>query len=153
AALAAHGDALSPAGRARQLGRIARAHGRRGEAEQAADAAARAFAELDGVPGTEEARADLAGMVGEGRLSLGDHRRAKVLLAEAVAGLGPGRARARALLMVRLAEVHRRLGDQREAARTAGLARALASGMQSERVARALRDFDAAGRTVSPGAR
>ncbi|HJD80789.1 MAG TPA: hypothetical protein K8W00_04710, partial [Kitasatospora aureofaciens] len=45
-ALDAHGPALSPAGRARQLGRIARAHGRRGEAEQAEAAAARAFAEL-----------------------------------------------------------------------------------------------------------
>ncbi|MQS12179.1 hypothetical protein F7Q99_07680 [Streptomyces kaniharaensis] len=153
AALAAHGDTLSATGRARQLGRIARAHGRRGEAEQAADAAARAFAALDGVPGTDEARADLAGMVGEARLFLGDHRKAKVLLAEAVAGLGPGRARAKALLMVRLAETHRRLGDQREATRTAALARTLASGMQSERVARALRDFDAAGRAVSPGAR
>ncbi|MER7757228.1 hypothetical protein [Kitasatospora sp. NPDC097643] len=149
-ALRTHGAALSPTGRARQFGRIARAHGRRGEAEQAEAAAARAFAELDGVPGTEEARADLAGMVGEGRLALGDHRRAKALLAEAVAGLGPGRARSKALLMVRLAETHRRLGDQREAARTAALARALAAGMQSERLARALRDFEVAGR---PGAR
>ncbi|KJS53865.1 hypothetical protein [Streptomyces rubellomurinus] len=146
AALDSHGEALSPGGRARQLGRIARAHGRRGEAEPAEDAAARAFAELDGVPGAEEARACLAGMVGEARLALGRHRMAKAQLAEAVAGLGPGRARTKALLMVRLAETHRRLGDRREAARTAELARALAAGMQSERLARALRDFDAAGR-------
>ncbi|MBO1417132.1 hypothetical protein J0670_21270, partial [Streptomyces sp. FH025] len=66
-ALEAHGPALSPTARARQLGRIARAHGRRGEAEQAEAVAARAFAELDGVPGTEETRAEVAGMVGEGR--------------------------------------------------------------------------------------
>ncbi|MFD0398061.1 hypothetical protein ACFVHI_08245 [Kitasatospora sp. NPDC127121] len=151
-ALARHGSVLSPVGRARQLGRIARAHGRRGEAEQAEAAAARAFAELDGVPGTEAARAELAGMVGEGRLALGQHRMAKALLAEAVAGLGAGRGRSKALLMVRLAETHRRLGDQREAARTASLARALAAGMQSERLARALRDFDAATRAASASA-
>ncbi|MBD0672967.1 hypothetical protein BU198_20185, partial [Streptomyces sp. CBMA156] len=99
--------------------------------------------------GAEEARAGLAGMVGEGRLALGQHRLAKVLLAEAVSGLGPGRARSKALLMVRLAEAHRRLGDQREAARTAALARSLAAGMQSERLAKALREFDAAGRTAA----
>ncbi|MEV7776347.1 hypothetical protein [Kitasatospora sp. NPDC086791] len=145
-ALEAHGAVLGPTGRARQLGRLARAYGRRDEPERAEAAAARAFAELDGVPGTEEARASLAGMVGEARLALGRHRPAKVLLAEAVAGLGPGRARSKALLMVRLAETHRRLGDQREAARTAALARSLAAGMQSERLAKALRDFDAAGR-------
>ncbi|MFH8383241.1 hypothetical protein ACH4E7_20200 [Kitasatospora sp. NPDC018058] len=148
-ALETHGPALSPTSRARQLGRISRAHGRRGEAEQAEAAAVRAFAELDGVPGTEEARADLAGMVGEGRLALGRCRMAKPLLAEAVAGLGPGRARSKALLMVRLAEAHRRLGDQREAARTVAQARSLAAGMQSERLAKALRDFDAAGRAAA----
>ncbi|MEU9080140.1 hypothetical protein ACFYUY_03895 [Kitasatospora sp. NPDC004745] len=152
-ALTVHAAALSPVGRARQLGRIARAHGRRGEAERTERAAARAFAELDGVPGTAEARADLAGMVGEGRLALGQYRLAKALLAEAVAGLGAGRARSKALLMVRLAETHRRLGDQREAARTAALARTLASGMQSERLARALRDFDTAGRVAAQAGR
>ncbi|MEU8919343.1 hypothetical protein AB0D10_00195 [Kitasatospora sp. NPDC048545] len=148
-ALETHGAALGPNGRARQLGRLSRAHGRRDEPERAEAAATRAFAELDGVPGAEEARASLAGMVGEGRLALGRYRPAKALLAEAVAGLGPGRARSKALLMVRLAETHRRLGDQREAARTAALARSLAAGMQSERLARALRDFDAAGRAAS----
>ncbi|MFD8755323.1 hypothetical protein ACFV0O_30780 [Kitasatospora sp. NPDC059577] len=148
-ALETHGAALGPNGRARQLGRLSRAHGRRDEPERAEAAATRAFAELDGVPGAEEARASLAGMVGEGRLALGRYRPAKALLAEAVAGLGPGRARSKALLMVRLAETHRRLGDQREAARTAALARSLAAGMQSERLAKALRDFDAAGRAAS----
>ncbi|MEU6237178.1 hypothetical protein [Kitasatospora sp. NPDC047058] len=177
-ALETAGDALGPADRALQLGRIARAYGRRGEPEQARAAAERAFAELDGAgsgtagagasagagPGETgagadggaaeeagEARADLAGMVGEGHLFLGDHRQAQRLLAEAVAGLGPGRARARALLMVRLADSQRRTGRHREAAGTADRARALAAGMQSERVARALRDFDAASRTVLPG--
>ncbi|MEU3568643.1 hypothetical protein AB0E96_09470 [Kitasatospora sp. NPDC036755] len=148
-ALDTHGAALSPTTRARQYGRLARAYGRRGEAERAEAAAARAFAELDGLPGAEETRAGLAGMVGEGRLALGQHRLAKVLLAEAVAGLGPGRARSKALLMVRLAEAHRRLGDQREAARTASLARSLAAGMQSERLAKALREFDAVGRAAA----
>ncbi|MFJ3788216.1 hypothetical protein [Kitasatospora sp. NPDC090091] len=182
-ALEAAGDSLDPADRALQLGRIARAHGRRGEKDAVREAAERAFAELDGGAGAEggagaagaagsagdaatagagvdatdtagdrgEARADLAGMVGEGYLFLGDHRRAQALLSEAVAGLGPGRARARALLMVRLADSQRRTGRGREAAATADRARALAAGMQSERVARALRDFDAASRTVLPG--
>ncbi|MFJ9949967.1 hypothetical protein [Kitasatospora sp. NPDC091207] len=175
-------EALGPADRALQLGRMARAYGRRGEPEQVAAAAGRAFAELDGWAGPAEgagagsgagagaggaagagagsraggaevaqARADLAGMVGEGYLLLGDHRDAQALLAGAVAGLGPGRARARVLLMVRLADSQRRTGRLREAAGTADRARALAAGMQSERVARALRDFDAAARSVSPG--
>ncbi|SDT76676.1 hypothetical protein SAMN05216371_5241 [Streptomyces sp. TLI_053] len=150
-AVAAAGDALGPADRALQLGRIARAHGRLGDAAGLAEAAGRAFAELDGeVPGgaAGEARADLAGMVGEGHLFLGGHRRAQELLAEAVAGLGPGRARARALLMVRLAESQRLAGAAAEAVRTADRARALAAGMQSERVARALRGIDAAFRSA-----
>ncbi|MFB7616742.1 hypothetical protein [Kitasatospora sp. NPDC056181] len=217
-ALEAAGDALGPADRAVQLGRIARAHGRRGEPEETRRAAERAFAELDGLAGDAgegvgggaaggvgggaldgvadgvaggvfdgvadgaaggvpgpvgrgsgavsaaaggygtavaggagELRADLAGMVGEGYLFLGDHRRAQSLLAGAVDGLGPGRARARALLMVRLADSQRRTGRHREAAATADRARALAAGMQSERVARALRDFDAASRAGLPG--
>ncbi|MDY0816650.1 hypothetical protein [Kitasatospora purpeofusca] len=174
-AVAAAGDALGPADRALQLGRIARAHGRRGEAAGLAEAAERAFAELGGAMGGEvrgeahedaaggaergddrgddggadgEARADLAGMVGEGHLFLGEHRRAQELLTEAVAALGPGRARARALLMVRLAESQRLAGAAAEAVRTADRARALAAGMQSERVARALRGIDAAFRSA-----
>ncbi|MER6396169.1 hypothetical protein ABT263_08895 [Kitasatospora sp. NPDC001603] len=210
------GDALGPVDRALQLGRMARAYGRRGEPGELAAVAGRAFAELDAAagagagasagagagasasggagagagasasggagagagasasggagagasaracagqgaasgagagPDVAQARADLAGMVGEGRLFLGDHRGAQALLTEAVAGLGPGRARARALLMVRLADSQRRTGSLREAADTAERARALAAGMQSERVARALRDFDAASRSISP---
>ncbi|MFE6870177.1 hypothetical protein ACFVFS_26945 [Kitasatospora sp. NPDC057692] len=157
-AVEAAGDGLAPADRALQLGRIARAHGRRGEAGALAEAAQRAFAELDGAPdgapagalgvAPGEARADLAGMVGEGYLFLGEHGRAQALLAEAVAGLGPGRARARALLMVRLADSQRLAGDAAEAVRTADRARALAAGMQSERVARALRGIDAAFRSA-----
>ncbi|MEV7779385.1 hypothetical protein [Kitasatospora sp. NPDC088351] len=152
AALESAGDTLGPAERALQYGRIARAYGRWGEPEAAGAAAERAFAEAgDGVMADPETGADLAGMVGEAYLYLGDHRRAQALLAEAVAGLGPGRARAKALLLVRLADSHRRDGAPEEAARTAVLARALASGMQSERVARALRDFDAASRAALPG--
>ncbi|MFJ8430584.1 hypothetical protein ACIQ9P_04690 [Kitasatospora sp. NPDC094019] len=170
-AVAAAGDALDPADRALQLGRIARAHGRRGDAAGLAEAVGRAFAELGGEAGAAtggeagadagtgagaetggeaggEVRADLAGMVGEGYLFLGEHRRAQELLAAAVAALGPGRARARALLMVRLAESQRLAGAAAEAARTADRARALAAGMQSERVARALRGFDAAFRSA-----
>lgn len=87
-------------------------------------------------------------MVGEGHLFLGEHRRAQELLTGAVAALGPGRARARALLMVRLAESQRLAGAAAEAVRTADRARALAAGMQSERVARALRGIDAAFRSA-----
>ncbi|MET9398688.1 hypothetical protein [Kitasatospora sp. NPDC002965] len=190
-AVAAAGDALGPADRALQFGRIARAYGRRGDGEALAEAAERAFTELGavgvgtaagagravaggaeadgygggdglgggdgagtahgvgGVAGPGEVRADLAGMVGEGYLFLGDHRRAQALLAEAVAGLGPDRARARALLMVRLADSRRRTGDTASAIATADEARALAAGMQSERVARALRDIDAAFRAAT----
>ncbi|MFE7194857.1 hypothetical protein [Kitasatospora sp. NPDC057541] len=158
-AVAAAGDGLGPADRALQLGRIARAHGRRGDAAGLAETAGRAFAELDGAPGGAggvegtggERRADLAGMVGEGYLFLGEHGRAQALLAEAVGGLGPGRARVRALLMVRLADSQRLAGDTAEAARTADRARALAAGMQSERVARALRGIDAAFRSAGDG--
>ncbi|MED7953297.1 hypothetical protein [Streptomyces sp. BE303] len=174
-AVAAAGDALGPADRALQFGRIARAYGRRGHGDALAEAAERAFTELGAVgvgtaagagravaggaeadghgggdgAGPDEVRADLAGMVGEGYLFLGDHRRAQALLAEAVAGLGPDRARARALLMVRLADSRRRTGDTASAIATADEARALAAGMQSERVARALRDIDAAFRAAA----
>ncbi|WP_380285104.1 hypothetical protein [Kitasatospora purpeofusca] len=153
-AVAAAGDGLGPADRALQLGRIARAHGRYGEAAGLAGTAERAFAELDGGArgALGEERADLAGMVGEGYLFLGEHGRAQALLAEAVAGLGPGRARTRALLMVRLADSQRLAGDAAKAARTADRARALAAGMQSERVARALRGIDAAFRSAASAA-
>lgn len=87
-------------------------------------------------------------MVGEGHLFLGEYRRAQELLTGAVAALGPGRSRARALLMVRLAESQRLAGAASEAVRTADRARALAAGMQSERVARALRGIDAAFRSA-----
>ncbi|GHH64300.1 hypothetical protein GCM10018781_15150 [Kitasatospora indigofera] len=146
AALRAADGRLSPSELALQLGRIARAHGRRGERAEAEAAADRAFRALDGVPGHRQERADLDGMVGEAYLYLGEHERARVLLAGAVAVLEPARARARALLMVRLADSYRRTGDQEDAARTADRARRLAAGMQSERVARALRDFDSATR-------
>ncbi|MCX5212967.1 hypothetical protein OG689_27485 [Kitasatospora sp. NBC_00240] len=146
AALRAADGRLTPAELALQLGRIARAHGRRGERQEAETAAARAFRALDGVPGHGQERADLDGMVGEGHLFLGEHERARALLSGALAVLEPARARARALLMVRLADSYRRTGDGEDAARTADRARLLAAGMQSERVARALRDFDAASR-------
>ncbi|MFD0528260.1 hypothetical protein ACFQ1I_16120 [Kitasatospora arboriphila] len=60
------------------------------------------------------------------------------------------RARTRALLMVRLAEACWRTGEREEAARIADEARLLAAGMQSARVARALRAFDAAAREEVP---
>ncbi|MGW6915539.1 hypothetical protein ACWGB8_17230 [Kitasatospora sp. NPDC054939] len=133
-------EPLTPAERARQLGRIARAHGRRGEEAEAERAAGRALAA--GAQGEGAALAE--GLVGEAYLYLGAPLRARPLLAAAVDGLGPGRARVKALLMVRLADAHRRTGNRGEAARIADRARALAAGMQSERVAAALHDFDAA---------
>ncbi|MFC9327799.1 hypothetical protein [Kitasatospora sp. NPDC057015] len=137
---------LAPAELALQLGRISRAHGRRGERAEAEAAAGRALGALQDLPEHRQERADVAGMVGEGYLFLGEHERARALLSGAVAVLEPGRARARALLMVRLADSYRRTGETEQAARTADRARLLAAGMQSERVARALRDFDAATR-------
>lgn len=187
AALETAGEALAPADRAVQLGRIARAHGRSGAVRDARTAAELAVGALGAVPGgsVEGAVAGggigdagavgeagvgdagsgavglgvtgsgalVLGLVGEAYLFLGDHERARPLLATAVAGLGEGRARARALLMVRLADSYRRTGEHGEAARIAERARSLAAGMQSERVARALRDFDAASRVVLPGER
>ncbi|MFI6443569.1 hypothetical protein [Kitasatospora sp. NPDC050543] len=143
-ALRAADEVLTPRERALQLGRIARAHGRKGEQISAEAVAERAFLALEGEPGHGQERADLEGMVGEAYLFLGDHERARVLLAGAVAALAPERARAKALLMVRLADSHRRTGEWERAAAIADEARLLAAGMQSARVARALRDFDAA---------
>ncbi|WP_371481580.1 hypothetical protein [Kitasatospora sp. NBC_00315] len=146
-ALLAAGDVLTPRERALQLGRIARAYGRKGERSGVEEAAARAVRALEGEPDSRQERADLDGMVGEGYLFLDEHERARALLSGAVGVLGPARARAKALLMVRLADSYRRTGDRASAARSADEARRLAAGMQSARVARALRDFDAAART------
>ncbi|WP_344438017.1 hypothetical protein [Kitasatospora nipponensis] len=98
-------------------------------------------------------RAELAGLVGEGYLFLDDHGRARPLLIRAVRELSAERARDRALLMVRLADSYRRTGEREQAARTADQARRLAAGMQSGRVARALRDIDAALREVDAAQR
>jgi hypothetical protein len=143
-ALAAADGVLTPRERALHLGRIARAHARKGEQRSAEAVAERAFALLAGEPDQGEERALLEGVVGEGCLLLGEHRRARTLLNRATAALTAERARSRALLMVRLADSYRRTGERDEAARTAHEARLLAAGMQSARVARALRDFDAA---------
>ncbi|MDH6110482.1 tetratricopeptide (TPR) repeat protein [Kitasatospora sp. MAP12-15] len=151
-ALRAAEGTLTARERALQLGRIARAYGRRGEPEGARRAAEEAFAALGAEPGRLQERADLDGMVGEAYLFLGDHERARALLASAVRELAPERARAKALLMVRLADSYRRTGDHERAAPIADRARRLAAGMQSARVARALRDFDTASRLSSGGA-
>ncbi|GAA1971311.1 hypothetical protein [Kitasatospora viridis] len=136
AALAAAGHLLAPYQLARQLGRLALAHGRNGDRVAAEAAADRAWAAL---PGGAQ-RAELAGLIGCARLFLDDHQHARPLLAEAVAGLPA--ARARALLLVRLADSYRRTGDPTRAAATADQARTLAAGMQSGLVARVLREFD-----------
>ncbi|MDH6131644.1 tetratricopeptide (TPR) repeat protein [Kitasatospora sp. MAA4] len=147
-ALRAAEGSLTAGERALQLGRIARAYGRRGERAGAEQAAEQAFAALasERPPHRGQERADLEGMVGEAHLFLGDHERARALLASAVRELTPERARAKALLMVRLADSYRRTGDHEQAAPIADRARRLAAGMQSARVARALRDFDTASR-------
>ena len=147
-ALRAADEVLAPAERALQLGRIARAHGRRGERDGVEEVAGRAFLALAGEPRHRQDRADLDGMVGEAYLFLGEHERARELLHGAVAVLEPARSRAKALLMVRLADSYRRTGAGAEAGRIADEARLLAAGMQSARVARALRDFDAAARAA-----
>ncbi|WP_035849246.1 hypothetical protein [Kitasatospora azatica] len=147
-ALSAVGDGLSPRQRARQLGRLALAHGRNGHRAEAEAAAEQAFAALAGEAERTEpagpAQAELAGLVGGAYLFLDDHERARPLLIEAVEGLTA--ARARALLLVRLADSYRRTGDAARAAETADRARTLAAGMQSGLVARVLREFDAASR-------
>jgi hypothetical protein len=145
-ALRAADEVLTPRERALQLGRIARAHGRKGEQISAEAVAERAFQALGDDREHSQERADLEGMVGEGYLFLGDHERAQQLLAGAVAVLAPERARAKALLMVRLADSYLRTGEREQAALVADRARLLAAGMQSARVARALREFDAAAR-------
>ncbi|MFI9273791.1 hypothetical protein ACIGXM_24215 [Kitasatospora sp. NPDC052896] len=149
AALEVAGPRVTPCERALQLGRIARAHARRGERDGAEAAAERAFGELGDDPERPLERADLAGMVGEAYLLLGDHGRARPLLDTAVGGLTAERARARALLLVRLADSYRQTGEREAAVRTADQARRLAAGMQSGRVARALRDLDAELRRAS----
>ncbi|MCC9311175.1 hypothetical protein LN042_29640 [Kitasatospora sp. RB6PN24] len=135
-ALAAAGATLAPQQRARQLGRLALAHGRNGDQEAAEATADQAWTVLP----RDAARAELAGLVGCAHLFLDDHKRARPMLTEAVAGLTA--ARARALLLVRLADSYRRTGDTGRAAAAADQARGLAAGMQSGLVARVLREFD-----------
>ncbi|MFJ5923705.1 hypothetical protein ACIQF6_14005 [Kitasatospora sp. NPDC092948] len=143
-ALRAADDVLTPCERALQLGRIARAHGRKGEQISAEAVAERAFRVLEGLDGYDQERADLEGMVGEGFLLLGEHEQARGLLQSAIDTLTAERARVKALLMVRLADSYRRTGERKEAEQAADRARRLAAGMQSARVARALREFDSA---------
>ncbi|PJN26785.1 hypothetical protein [Kitasatospora sp. CB02891] len=143
-ALRAADDVLTPRERALQLGRIARAHGRKGEQISAEAVAERAFRVLEGLDGHDQERADLEGMIGEGFLLLGEHEQARGLLQRAIEALTAERARVKALLMVRLADSYRRTGERAEAEDIADRARRLAAGMQSARVARALRDFDSA---------
>ncbi|MGW4378571.1 hypothetical protein [Kitasatospora sp. NPDC004531] len=143
-ALRAADGELTPRDRALQLGRIARAHGRKGEQISAEAVAERAFRVLEGLDGHDQEWADLEGMVGEGFLLLGDHEQARGLLRSAIENLTAERARVKALLMVRLADSYRRTGEREDAEHTADLARRLAAGMQSARVARALREFDTA---------
>ncbi|GGQ52051.1 tetratricopeptide repeat protein [Kitasatospora griseola] len=143
-ALRAADDVLTPRERALQLGRIARAHGRKGEQISAEAVAERAFRMLEGLDGHDQERADLEGMIGEGFLLLGEHEQARGLLQRAIEALTAERARVKALLMVRLADSYRRTGERAEAEDIADRARRLAAGMQSARVARALRDFDSA---------
>ncbi|MFE0457685.1 hypothetical protein ACFW1A_00280 [Kitasatospora sp. NPDC058965] len=137
-ALAAAGSRLTPGQQARQLGRLALAHGRNGDRAAAERAAEQAFAALP----ADGDRAELAGLVGGAWLFLAEHERARPLLAEAVAGVTT--ARARALLLVRLADSYRRTGDVERATAMARRARELAAGMQSGLVARVLRELDGA---------
>ncbi|PYC77090.1 hypothetical protein C7C46_20400 [Streptomyces tateyamensis] len=137
-ALAAAEANLTPSQLARQLGRLALAHARNGDRAAAERAAAQAFAVLP----ADGDRAGLAGLVGGARLFLDEPEQARPLLAEAVAGVAT--ARARALLLVRLAESHRRAGDREQADEAVRRARALAAGMQSGLVARVLRELEGA---------
>ncbi|MGF1425964.1 hypothetical protein [Kitasatospora sp. LaBMicrA B282] len=144
-ALAAVGDRLTPAQHGRQLGRLALAQARGGRREAALAAAERAFALLEAGGGP---RAELLGLVGGAHLFLDEPQRARPLLAEAAAEASG--VRARALLLIRLAECWRRTGDAGRAAEAAGQARRLAAGMQSQVVARTLREFDAPSRRPAP---
>ncbi|MDH6118735.1 hypothetical protein ABH930_003680 [Kitasatospora sp. GAS204A] len=139
-ALAAVGDQLTPHQQARQLGRLALARARAGQRAGAEDAAERALALLAGEGGPR--RAELLGLVGGAYLFLDEHEPARPMLTEAAAGAAG--ARARALLLIRLADSWHRTGDRDRAVEAAGQARRLAAGMQSQVVARALREFDAA---------
>lgn len=141
-ALEAADGVHSPAERALQYGRMARALGRLGERPTAEAMAERALAEF-GEGGDPQGLADLQRMVGECFLYLGRLPAARQHLAAAVAGIAPERARARALALVRLAECCLAEGRREEAARTADRARELAAGMLSVRVATALKELDA----------
>ncbi|WP_327069234.1 hypothetical protein OG500_26085 [Kitasatospora sp. NBC_01250] len=137
-ALAAVGDRLSQRQRARQLGRLALARARSGQRAGAEAAAEEAFALLGAEGGWR--RAELLGLVGGAYLFLDEHEQARPMLTEAVAGAAG--ARSRALLLIRLAGSWQRTGEAVRAAEAADQARRLAAGMQSQVVARALRELD-----------
>ena len=85
---------LTPVERALQLGRIARAHGRRGEREEAETVAARAFRALEVCPGTARNVPTWTAWWGRGTCSSATTN-GPALLVRAVAVLSPERARAR----------------------------------------------------------
>lgn len=143
-ALAAVAGELTPHQQARQLGRLALTRARAGQRAGAEAAAERALALLGRQGGRR--RAELLGLVGGAYLFLDEHEAARPMLTEAVGG-APG-ARARALLLIRLADSWRRTGDAARAVEAADRARRLAAGMQSHVVARLLREFDVASRVA-----
>ncbi|GAB2746029.1 hypothetical protein [Kitasatospora kifunensis] len=148
-ALAAVGKQLTPPQQARQLGRLALVRARGGQRAGAEAAAEQALALLGSQGGPR--RAELLGLVGGAYLFLDEHELARPMLTEAVAGAGA--VRARALLLLRLADSWRRTGEPARASEAADQARRLAAGMQSQVVARALREFDAARAAKAPGAK
>ena len=135
--------------RALQYGRMSRALGRLGERPAAEAMADRAFTELGAAEGRAQELADLHKMVGEGLLFLGLPERSRHHLELAVKGTAPERARARALALLGLAESCLLTGERARAAEAADLARQLAAGMLSLRVATVLRQFDTAFREES----
>ncbi|MCX4749031.1 hypothetical protein OG455_26580 [Kitasatospora sp. NBC_01287] len=145
-ALAAVGDKLTVGQHVRQLGRLALALAGVGQRAGAEAAAEQAFALLAGEGGRR--RAELLGLVGGAYLLLEEHELARPMLGEAASATGG--ARARALLLIRLADSWLRTGDRGPALAAADQARLLAAGMQSQVVARMLREFDTAQVAAGP---
>jgi len=122
-------------------GRMALAHGLLRDPYAVRDHAAQAFGRLEREPRPyPRERAELHGLVGEAYLALDECAEAVGHLETAVRSADPRQARARALLLVRLAEAYRRTGRAKEAAEALGEAERLGAGMRSPRVDAVLAD-------------
>lgn len=140
--------AMTSTEKAALFGRLSRAYGKSGDHYGADTCAERAFTLLGKARPAEDpdwiywaSEADLAGMIGEGYVSLGDADTATSYLQRAVDGLDASRPRDRVIWITSLACAHLAAGRREQALTEAREATAIAGELNSDRIVGYLGDF------------